>query len=124
TGELQHSLWIPLEDLNDGWEKAGQVGQEVYGAGLPFAVVSRQYYRLEEEDLLFFVDYPVKGFRKISNSLHFHTLGSSLMPCHVYIIGHREHKVSTHTDTVASKSIAPGLMQYAITGNSKVKISW
>ncbi|OJX48847.1 MAG: hypothetical protein BGO88_00115 [Flavobacterium sp. 38-13] len=124
TGELQHSLWIPLEDLNDGWEKAGQVGQEVYGAGLPFAVVSRQYYRLEEEDLLFFVDYPVKGFRKISNSLHFHTLGSSLMPCHVYIIGHREHKVSTHTDTIASKSIAPGLMQYAITGNSKVKISW
>lgn len=29
TGEVQNDLWIPLEDLHDGWENHGQVGQEV-----------------------------------------------------------------------------------------------
>src|SRR5690606_11920599 len=33
TGEIQHDLWIPLEDLYDGGEYNGQVGKEVYGAG-------------------------------------------------------------------------------------------
>src|SRR5690606_38996564 len=27
TGEIDKSLMIPLEDLRDGWEKSGQVGQ-------------------------------------------------------------------------------------------------
>lgn len=36
TGEVQKDLWVPLEDLHDGWESHGEVGQEVYGAGLPF----------------------------------------------------------------------------------------
>jgi hypothetical protein len=43
TGEVKKDLWVPLEDKHDGWEKSGEAGQEVYGAGLPFAVVPRQY---------------------------------------------------------------------------------
>ena len=28
-----NSLFIPYEDLRDGWQKSGQIGQEIYGAG-------------------------------------------------------------------------------------------
>ncbi len=28
-----NALYIPYEDLRDGWQKSGQIGQEIYGAG-------------------------------------------------------------------------------------------
>ncbi|WP_194139524.1 hypothetical protein [Flavobacterium hungaricum] len=29
TGEIQSDLWVPLEDLFNGWQESCQVGQEV-----------------------------------------------------------------------------------------------
>jgi hypothetical protein len=34
VSENDLSLFIPLEDLRDGWDVSGAIGQEVYGAGL------------------------------------------------------------------------------------------
>lgn len=68
TGEIQHDLWIPLEDLYTGWEPSGQVGQEVYGAGIAFALVPRQYIKINQEFLIF-VDYPILSYKKRNNSI-------------------------------------------------------
>lgn len=38
-GEVDPNLWIALEDLHDGWEASGEVGQEVYGAGNAFHII-------------------------------------------------------------------------------------
>ncbi|MDZ7373769.1 MAG: T9SS type A sorting domain-containing protein [candidate division KSB1 bacterium] len=35
-------LMIPVEDLRQGWEKSGQVGQEIYGAGMALAFAAAQ----------------------------------------------------------------------------------
>ncbi len=56
-------LWIPLEDIHDGREQAGQVGQEIYGAGLPFGLVPRHYYRAEADGFLIYLDYPTLDYR-------------------------------------------------------------
>jgi hypothetical protein len=34
VSENDLSLYIPLEDLRDGWDLSGVIGQEVYGAGM------------------------------------------------------------------------------------------
>jgi hypothetical protein len=34
VGENDLSLFIPLEDLRDGWDVSGAIGQQVYGAGM------------------------------------------------------------------------------------------
>ena len=34
------SLFIPLEDLRDGWDVSGAIGQEVYGAGMAPAMAA------------------------------------------------------------------------------------
>ncbi len=40
-GSWNHpELYIPLEDLREGWEKSGQIGQEIYGAGTAFAMAT------------------------------------------------------------------------------------
>lgn len=86
TGEVKKDLWVPLEDMHDGWEKSGGVGQEVYGAGIPFGIVARQYFRWTDQILLF-IDYPVKGFRAGKKSVTFRTIGDPEMTCRLIIIG-------------------------------------
>ncbi|MDP8206122.1 MAG: FlgD immunoglobulin-like domain containing protein [Candidatus Electryonea clarkiae] len=35
-------LHLPLEDLRDGWDQLGQIGQEIYGAGAPLTLAAGQ----------------------------------------------------------------------------------
>lgn len=62
NGRIEPALSVPLEDLRDGWECSGQVGQEVYGAGLAFVYTSRHYKPLPDAGCLVFCDYPMYGF--------------------------------------------------------------
>jgi hypothetical protein len=58
TGKINPKLAFPLEDLREGWQKAGQVGQEVYGAGAVFIAVTRHYNHLEGWPFMIFCEYP------------------------------------------------------------------
>src|SRR6202012_3259955 len=51
-----------LEDLQDGWEQSGQVGQEVYGAGNAFGILPRHYMHTPGNHFLIFTDYPTEKF--------------------------------------------------------------
>ncbi len=44
NGRIDRSLSLPLEDLYGDGQKAGQVGQEVYGAGSAFTFASRMHH--------------------------------------------------------------------------------
>lgn len=87
TGEVQKDLWIPLEDIHDGWEKSGEVGQEVYGAGLAFGVIPRHFYRIEALKGTIFINYPATNFRLGKNSATFHLEGSPLLMAEMVLSG-------------------------------------
>jgi hypothetical protein len=63
NGRVERTLAVPLEDLHEGWETCGQVGQEVYGAGLALVYVTRHYRPLGDTGCLAFSDYPMYDFR-------------------------------------------------------------
>ncbi len=44
-----NSLTIPYEDLRDGWQKSGQIGQEIYGAGGVLCLAAALKSRVKEE---------------------------------------------------------------------------
>jgi hypothetical protein len=60
NGHINRDLAIPLEDIYQGWEKAGQVGQEIYGAGLAPGIVTRACHRIEGAPFVLFCQYPVR----------------------------------------------------------------
>jgi hypothetical protein len=62
NGQVIRSLSIPLEDLQDGKEPSGQVGQEIYGAGLPFIMTARHYMNIPGSSLVAYADYPMYDF--------------------------------------------------------------
>jgi hypothetical protein len=62
NGQVERALAVPLEDMHDGWETCGQVGQEVYGAGLALVYATRHYLPLGGTGCSAFSDYPMYDF--------------------------------------------------------------
>jgi hypothetical protein len=134
TGELDRKLWIPLEDMYDGWEQAGQVGQEVYGAGMPFALIARQYMRIPDEKFMIFVDYPVLDFSSIEpGEAMFRVLGDARFSCRLRIMptGRAELpkcKVITErgetSETLQGRQTPDGHIEYELFGDRTVIVSW
>jgi hypothetical protein len=85
TGEVDPDLWVALEDIHDGWEKSGEVGQEVYGAGLAFGIVPRHYFKVPGDDFMVFIDYPTAEHH-IGNPFRFKVLGDKALSCRLRII--------------------------------------
>ncbi|KAF2342598.1 hypothetical protein [Flavobacterium tistrianum] len=125
TGEIQSDLYAPLEDLYVGWEKSGQVGQEIYGVGSAFAIVPRQYFKIES-GLTVFIDYPVISFTKRGKSAFIKLNGNKKMFCHLFIIAndHKKPLQILQDDEVLKPIKNTGALKYQIAGEAHIKISW
>jgi hypothetical protein len=134
TGEVDPKLWVALEDLHDGWEKAGVVGQEVYGAGMCFGIVPRHYIRIPDQPFMIYIEYPT-GRKQISgDTLTINILGSDEMTCRLCVIKTDENAVLPQLTIVSGnrqdqKQIDKKLPEdtsneYLIHGNQTIIIKW
>jgi hypothetical protein len=134
TGELDPKLWIALEDIHDGWEQSGSVGQEVYGAGVAFGIVPRHYYYVSGEPFMIYIDYPSGGFTsKKSNMVSFNVKGDEKLSCRMLIIHTDKHALPSFTvsasrdkerEIIGGVAAKEGYMEYIIKGNRHINISW
>ena len=129
TGEVQKDLWVPLEDIHDGWEKSGEVGQEVYGAGISFGIVPRQYFMLKEFNATGFIDYPAVNFRFGKSSITFRLIGDPKFKASMKLFGLSKAKISKIKVEVKNKSKYDEIKvqdsnEFKFPGNSSIRISW
>lgn len=133
TGEIDPNLWIALEDLQDGWNRNGQVGQEVYGAGIAFGIVPRQYHKIKEAGFMVFTEYPATDFNRKGNILSFFTRGDARLTFRMAIVALQEKplpeikvlKTESETDDVIAPATAKkNYAEYTLHGNSVIKIEW
>jgi hypothetical protein len=136
TGEIDPSLWIPLEDIHDGWEASGEVGQEVYGAGIAFGIVPRQYIKVPGEDFLVYVDYPVSDIKIAKDKrLSFKTGGDGLLGCLVIIISMQSAKEKPYKLFAAPagdktkaelkpKNDQADMLEFHVSGNQSLELKW
>lgn len=128
SGEVNRDLWIPLEDLYDGWDQNGQVGQEVYGAGLAFGIVPRQYYRIKDTGITVFTDYPVVSFRKFKNTLTIKLKGVKNSNCFLKIIAENGGDMWVTAVSGGKKTVVEPLRknsrEYRINGGETIRIEW
>jgi hypothetical protein len=130
-GDLVPDLWIALEDMQDGWEKCGQVGQEVYGAGNAFGILPRHYMQVPGEDFMIFVDYPTKNFTtKKGQPISFFVKGDSRLKCRLSIVSNNNKKLPDFKVTgMVQKELKgvktkDGNLEYIINGDQKIHINW
>jgi hypothetical protein len=133
TGELDPKLWVALEDIHDGWEPSGSVGQEVYGAGLAFGVMPRQYVRIPDEDFMVFANYPTLNQKLTGKKLTFDVVGDPALTCSLRIINRGKKRLPAFKIKVDNKEDQEQIgsvketkegLEYTIHGNQAVTISW
>ena len=132
TGEIDPDAWIAIEDIGDGWEKSGSVGQEVYGAGLVFGIAPRHYFRVPGADFYFFIEYPATGVSLKDNALSMRIAGSELLACRLRIIATNNASLPSFTVSAGGKEktlFSPHVtdkqhIEYLLNGNLKLEIKW
>jgi hypothetical protein len=142
NGHINRELAIPLEDIYEGWETAGKVGQEVYGAGAPFAFATRHCHRIEGVDFRVHCDYPVQNFvikrrksRRISKagSVHFQIAGDRRCRSHVRIVPgdytplpsiQLKIRRARSLHVVSGNMVENGYLEFVVPGNADVVVSW
>lgn len=63
TGDTHRYLSVPVEDIGEGWNRAGSIGQEVYGASTPFIIATRHCHTVPGEAFTIHCSYPVSHWR-------------------------------------------------------------
>lgn len=132
TGEVDPNLWIALEDLHDGWEKSGEVGQEVYGAGNAFGILPRHYMQVKEAGLMIYTDYPTYGFSpKKHRPAKFKLAGDGRLHSRLMLVKTDQGKMPTFEvkikgskDLLKGKKTKEGHLEFFIPGDSDVHINW
>jgi len=129
-GEVDPKLWIALEDLHDGWEACGQVGQEVYGAGNAFGIMPRHYMHVPGGQFFIFTDYPTYGFKaKIGRPARFSLAGDARLQSRLMIVktGREklpEIKLTVDNQVIKGKPAAGGHLEFTVPGNAAITINW
>jgi hypothetical protein len=129
-GEVDRNLWIALEDLHDGTEQSGNVGQEVYGAGNAFGILPRHYIRKDKEPFLIFCDAPITAIRKGKGKITFILQGHHSIMARLRIVGEGDAGL----DPKLKFSISPGQLEHAtdrktdlecfVRADQKIVITW
>ncbi len=132
TGEVDPNLWIALEDMHDGWEKSGEVGQEVYGAGNAFGILPRHYMHVSGEPFMIYTDYPIYGFSpKKHRPVLFRLAGDGRINCRVMLVKTEKGKMPGFTvtlngskDTLKGKKAPGGHLGFEVPGDAEIHINW
>jgi hypothetical protein len=78
NGHVDRSLSFPVEDLYVGGDIAGQVGQEIYGAGGAFVFASRSFHHVHDAPFMMFCDHFLMASDRTSDrSLTFQLAGDA-----------------------------------------------
>ena len=133
TGEIDPKLWIALEDMHDGWEKAGIVGQEVYGAGLCFGIVPRHYTIIPDQPFMVYIEYPTGKKQITGNTLTLQILGNEAYTSKLRLVKHvpdgKMPEISLmlgnkEDQDIVDKSVISANSDITIHGNQTIIIKW
>ncbi len=68
NGEIDRALSIPVEDLYPDGQPAGQVGQEIYGAGAAMIFATRSFHRIDGVPFVLFCDHFLRAVTRLDAS--------------------------------------------------------
>jgi len=131
TGEVERDLWIALEDIHDGTEQSGSVGQEVYGAGNAFGILPRHFIRIPNEKFMIYVDGPFGRVKKQNGKVVFEMLGHETMSYRLKIVFDGDKFDSKINFQIALDDHPKEILavknkrsEFQVSGNQMVKINW
>jgi hypothetical protein len=106
--------------------------QEVYGAGIAFGILPRQYYKVPGGDFMIYVDYPLSQYKvQEGKSVSFQLLGDKRLSCQLRImkkgrarLPQFEVRTKASKQSLKGKPADNGAITYVLSGDEQVSITW
>jgi hypothetical protein len=131
NGHIDRTLSFPLEDLYVDGQPAGQVGQEIYGAGAAFVFATRAFHNVSGASFRIFCDhFPVTSERTSQCSLTFGLDGGHAREAVFSLVRLPRGKLPKFTlRTIDGKLIrarrrSPDLVEYRIPARGEISLKW
>jgi hypothetical protein len=131
NGHIDRTLSFPVEDLYVGGDPAGQVGQEIYGAGAAFVYASRTFHDFEGAPFRLFCDHFLQTKERTSNrSVSFQLGGGDACKASLSLIPHRRRSMPKATvstaggDRIRAHAMPDGRVEYHVPANGRIMLSW
>jgi hypothetical protein len=131
NGHIDRTLSFPLEDLYHDGEPAGQVGQEIYGAGAAMVFASRAFHRVNDAPFLLFCDhFLMSSERNAATSLTFRLDGGDGCLASVSLVPTGRTPLpdfvleSATGDRIRPRHVGQDRVDFHIPASGRVTLTW
>lgn len=131
NGYIDRKLCFPLEDLYPDGQQAGQVGQEIYGAGAAFIFATRAFHHVNGAPFLLYCDQFVRAKERIGDRALTLTLdgGETCLAGLSLVRLMRKQMPKLRLTTATGDEVRPGRrtadrVDYRVPANGRVVLSW
>jgi hypothetical protein len=131
NGHIDRTLSFPVEDLYVDGQQAGQVGQEIYGAGAAFVFASRCFHNVRDAPFRIFCDhFLLASERPSERALSFQLGGAEGWEASLSLIRTGRAKLPAFTVTTAGGDrIRPrhgtaDRIEYRVPADSRITLAW
>lgn len=131
NGHVDRKLSFPLEDLYADGQPAGQVGQEIYGAGAALIFATRAFHKIEGAPFLLHCDHFVRAMERIGDHALSITLdGGETCTAALSLVRSKRRKLGkSKLTTVGGDALRPvastaDRIDYRPPANGRLILSW
>ncbi|WP_240500103.1 hypothetical protein [Sphingomonas montana] len=131
NGHIDRNLSFPVEDLYVDGQAAGQVGQEVYGAGAAFIFATRSFHRIDGAPFRIYCDQFVQSMERTGDrALTIALAGGENCKAGLSIVRAKRRKLGKTTVTVADGDIirphqsSADRIDYVVPANGHLILTW
>ena len=131
NGHIDRNLSFPLEDLYHDGQPAGQVGQEIYGAGAAFVFASRAFHRVQDAPFRMFCDhFLMSSERNAGRSLSFRLDGGDGCRARLSLVRLERQTLpgfvvkTADGDRIRPRHSDGDRADYTLPANGRITVSW
>jgi hypothetical protein len=131
NGHIDHKLSFPLEDLYPDGQQAGQVGQEIYGAGAAFIFATRAFHHVEAAPFRLYCDQFVRAMERTGERALTITLdGGETCSAGLSLVRLKRRKLTRTTlatvggDVLRPFQELPDRIDYRVPANGRITLNW
>jgi hypothetical protein len=131
NGHIDRKLSFPLEDLYVSGQPAGQVGQEIYGAGAAFVFASRAFHPVENAPFRLFCDHFIMAHERTGErALSINLDGGETCIASISVVRTGRRKIPTVTvktiggDVIRPHASSAARMDFRVPADGRLVLSW
>ena len=131
NGHVDRNLSFPLEDLYPDGQPAGQVGQEIYGAGAAMIFASRAFHHVEDAPFLLYCDHFVRAIERTDDRTVTLTLdGGETCSARLSFVRQKRRKLTgtrvatADGDMLRPQQVSDDRIDYRVPANGRLLLNW